>query len=391
MASRTYFGCKVAQRGQGNAVEFFVFVVNAKDLAQWAGVKRVGVDTRGTQRILKDARIRAIKKFLTTNRQNTIPVGIVLAFDSNTAHFISAGERLNVCLDDISTGNGVGERLDWGVLTFEYDENAAENARPALVVDGQHRLKAISEIGDEDIPLLALALVDATSEEQAFQFVVINNKAAKVPTDNVKAIIATFDEDRLQSRLLNAGVSYGGVSAILKDINEQPSSPFYNLLDWPLSPNEQKVVQLTTIETCLRYIRNQFPSLGDDEDTQKELLMAIWSAVKSKYQSLWIDNPKFMSKVNIVALNEFITDRLSFAYEGQLLDIYQEQPVKDQTGTILNLIPDDFWKRDWKIPKLQDNALVRSAIKEDLKLISHNTRAGSEWFENTKLVGENAE
>jgi hypothetical protein len=125
--------------------------------------------------------------------------------------------------------------------------------------------------------------------------------------------------------------------------------------------------------------------------TQKELLMAIWSAVKSKYESLWIDNPKFMSKVNIVALNEFITDRLSFAYEGQLLDIYQEQPVKDQTGTILNLIPEDFWKKDWKIPKLQDNALVRTAIKEDLKLISHNTRAGSDWFENTKLVGENAE
>ena len=386
MATRAYFGCKVAQRGQGNAVEFFVFVVNAKDLVQWAGVRRVGVDTRGTQRILKAARLRAIKKFLTTNIQNTIPVGIVLAFDSNTAHFVSTGERLVACLNDVSTLNGVDGKLDWGVLSFDFDENAAESARPALVVDGQHRLKAIAEIGEEDIPLLALALVDATSEEQAFQFVVINNKAAKVPTDNVKAIIATFDEQRLQDRLLNAGVSYGGVSAILKEISEQETSPFYNLLDWPLSPGEQKVVQLTAIEACLRYIRNQFPALDEDDDTQKELLMAIWSAVKSKYPSLWIENQKFMSKVNILALNEFITDRLSFAYEGELLDIYEEQAVKTQTGTILNLIPEDFWVKDWTIPKLQDNAVIKKAIKEDLKLISHNTRAGSDWFDSTKLV-----
>jgi DGQHR domain-containing protein len=315
-------------------------------------------------------------------------VGIVLAFDSNTAHFVSTGERLVECLNDVSTLNGVDGKLDRGVLSFYFDENAAESARPALVVDGQHRLKAIAEIGEEDIPLLTLALVDATSEEQAFQFVVINNKAAKVPTDNVKAIIATFDEERLQDRLLNAGVSYGGVSAILKEINEQETSPFYKLLDWPLSPGEQKVVQLTAIEACLRYIKNQFPSLDDDEDTQKELLLAIWSAVKEKYPSLWIDNQKFMSKVNILALNEFITDRLSFAYEGELLDIYQEEPVKIQTSTILNLIPEEFWIKDWKIPKLQDNGLVRSAIKEDLKLISHNTRAGNEWFENTKLIGE---
>src|ERR1041385_839101 len=101
MASRAYFGCKVAQRGHGNAVEFFVFVVNAKDLAQWAGVRRVGVDTRGTQRILKGARLKAIKKFLTTNRQNTIPVGIVLAFDANAARFDSGGERLGECLTEV--------------------------------------------------------------------------------------------------------------------------------------------------------------------------------------------------------------------------------------------------------------------------------------------------
>lgn len=32
MESRHYFGCKIAQRGTGNAVEFFVFVALARDI-----------------------------------------------------------------------------------------------------------------------------------------------------------------------------------------------------------------------------------------------------------------------------------------------------------------------------------------------------------------------
>ena len=76
----------------------------------------------------------------------------------------------------------------------------------------------MSQLATEDPPILLVALIDASSDEQAFQFVVINNKAAKVPTDNVKAIIATVSENDLRDRLLNAGVNYGDISATLKDI-----------------------------------------------------------------------------------------------------------------------------------------------------------------------------
>jgi DGQHR domain-containing protein len=315
MTSRKYFGCRVSQRGKDNSVDFFVFVVSAKDIIKWAGIKRVGSHKKGTQRILKESRVRAIQRFLSADVKNTIPVSVVIAFGKSSARFTSLQKTLVTCTDKVDTLNNVTDKVEWGVLSFKFKENAAEHLRPALIVDGQHRLKGIAGL-TEEVPVLVVALINASPEEQAFQFVVINNKAAKVPTDNVKAIIASINEQDLQERLLNAGVSYGDISATLKDINDQKTSPFYQLLDWPLNKG-QKLVQLTTIEACLRYIRNQFPGLEEDEDTLKDIFTLIWNGIKERYKDLWIVNEKFMSKVNITALNEFVTDRLAFAWEGR--------------------------------------------------------------------------
>lgn len=391
MTKRKYFGCKIAQRGEGNAVEFFIFIVSAKDIMQWAGVRRVGEQEKGTQRIIKPAKIRAIKKFLNVNEKNTIPVSVVVAFGPDSAQFASIQPDLSSCFSGIDTRNAVQDKVEWGTMCFEFEENAEEHLRPALIVDGQHRLKAIADL-QEDIPILVIALINASPEEQAFQFVVINNKAAKVPTDNVKAIIASINEEELQDRLLKAGVSYGNVSAILSDIDSQESSPFYQLLDWPLNTSRDSsdriLVKLTTIEACLRYIRNQFPALQPDEeeDTQKDIFLAVWRAVKHKYDDLWGTNEKFMSKVNIDALNEFIIDRLAYAWEGDFLDIYEATQVEAQTEIILGSIPQDFWSEEWNI-KLQDNAVIRNYIKEDLRMISQTIKAGNKWQVGLKLIG----
>ncbi len=382
---RNYFGCKISQRGAGNSVEFFVFILLAKDIMQWAGIKRVGEQEKGTQRIIKGTKIKAIQKFLNVDHKNTIPVSVVVAFGPDSASFTSTQQNITSCFPGTDTQNGVAEKVDWGTLSFEFEEQTEEHLRPALIVDGQHRLKAIADLY-EDIPILVIALIDASPEEQAFQFVVINNKAAKVPTDNVKAIIASINEQDLQNRLLSAGVSYGNISATLNDIDNQESSPFYHLLDWPLGKTDKTdkmLVKLTTIEVCLRYIRNQFVVLEEDEE--KEIFLAIWRAVKTKYNDLWETNEKFMSKVNIDALNEFVTDRLTYAWEGDVVDIYAPSEVEKQTSIILGSIPQDFWVEDWKY-KLQDNTVMRNYIKEDLRTISQNIKAGNTWRESLKLI-----
>lgn len=384
MESRTYFGCRVAQRGRGKSVEFVVFVANTNDVMKWAGMRRVGEQDKGTQRIVTPSRVRAIKRFLSSNAQNTIPVGVVIAFGENAAKFNSIQSDIDTCFPQIDTTNTVTDRVDWGTLSFQFDENAEPHDRPALIVDGQHRILGMSDVANENMPVLITALIEASPEEQAFQFLVINTKAARVPADNIKAILASFDEPDLQGRLLDAGISYGNVSSILKDINEQEGSPFRGLLIWPLSDKEEGRIPLTTIETCLRYVRDAF-GMEEEEDTRKETLLAIWRAASRKFDDLWLKNEKFMSKVNIIALNDYIVDRLVYAWEGDLLDINQPDMVESQTHNILGSIPSDFWLHDWNYG-LQYNTIVRSALKDDLNSINKNIRTRRTWDRDLKMV-----
>ena len=233
-----------------------------------------------------------------------------------------------------------------------------------------------------------MAILDATPEEQAFQFIVINNKSAKVKTDNVKAIIADFNEDELQERLKKARVNYKDIPATLLDIDKSEESPFKDLMDWPLNQTENKEIKLTTIEGCLRYTRNQIPGLKeeDDEDSTKYIFMAIWRSVKENFPDLWRSNEKFMSKVNINALNEYIIDRLENIYVMSDFDIFDEAKVEEYTKKILDPINKDYWESDWVI-KIQDNAVVRNTIKKDLKIMSHNNASGrKEWYENLESI-----
>jgi DGQHR domain-containing protein len=367
---------------------------------EWAGTRRVGEHQRGTQRILKPSRVNAIHRFLKADTRNTIPVSIIIAFNEGVAVYKSLRKSLVKCLPKAKSLtakslNRIEGDLDFGSLSFKFDQNAREELMPALIVDGQHRLKGMSSIDDEDIPVLVVALIDASHEEQAFQFVVINNKATKVPTDNVKAILATVHEEELQERLLNAGVDYGNISATLKDINENEASPFRNLLDWPLTPQarvidkkgvgKETLINLTAIESCLKYLRNQFTILDQDEDTLRDIFLAIWRVAKENYSDLWGVNDKFLSKVNIIAFNEFIVDKLVGAWENDMINLYEPVEIENQVKNIVRPIPQDFWTNEWTT-KIQDNAVIRGLIKDNLRTIFQNDKAGISWYEKNTLI-----
>jgi len=391
MDERKYFACKIAQRGIGNSNEFVVFAANARDITSWAGIRRVGEHEKGTQRILKDARVNAIQRFLKNNIRNIIPTSVILAFLPGIAKFSSKQNELKGCLPTLDLQNGINNRADWGILSFEFDITWDEHLRPALIVDGQHRLKGMAKLS-EDVPVLVVALIDATPEEQAFQFVVINNKSARIPTDNVKAIISDVNETDLQDRLSKAGVNYGDIPATLREINDREDSPFHNLLDWQLNPDKaHRIIKLTTLEASLRYIRNQIPAVTEmgDEDTEKEIFLSIWRAISGSFEMLWNRSDKFMSKVNINALNEFVVDRLENAWVDEVVDVYDSEQVEQYTTKIIQPIPTEFWTRTWAVV-LQDNAVVRELIKADLKKISHNVRNPQKaWHEELKLIGQN--
>lgn len=384
MYSRSYFGYYVQQRVDTDTPDFFVFFARARDIKQWAGIKRVEESPEGTQRVLRATRSRAITRFLKSNPANTIPNNVLLAFEPGVAVFTSHLDRLEECFQDQNLKNGCDQQIDWGVLKFDFDPQAPEHLRPALVVDGQHRLYGVSEFPDEDLPLLTVCIVNASVQEQAFQFIVINNKAVRVPTDNVKAIIAHLDEDQLQFRLLKAGVNYGNMSPVLRDVNDLDTSPFQYLLDWPYNKKGSKLVPISAIEQAIRYMKVMFDFMDDDEDSLLEVFLAVWRAVRGNYSDLWGRENSFMTKVNINAVNEFIMDRLKVTWELGIVDIFSPEAIERQVIGILRLIPQVFWETPWAI-KIQDNANVRGLIKSDLETLAQNVKLRRTWSEDLKV------
>lgn len=386
--SVAYFGCRFRQRKPKKSSAMFVFVAHVGEIAKWAGIRRVQDTKKGTQRVHRPARSRAIRRFLEANPSNTIPNNLLLAFLPGVATFRA------LALDDYSGSddleNRCGDRLEWGIISFSYVENAPEQSRPALVVDGQHRLKGMELYQGDDLPVLAVALLDAPVEEQAFQFIVINNKSARVPSDNVKAIIANLDEQQVRDRLLNAGVSYGKTTPALKDADTLKRSPLRGLLEWPNNKEASRVVPVTAIEQMLRYIATAFAAEFEaDEDSPLEALFSIWNALAESYESLWGTSDEeaaavFMSKVNLTALNEFVVDRLKVLWEMELVDLFDEDDMAAKVSDIVSRLPIELWTSAWV--KLADNTAFKNMLKRDLEAVTENVRKQRPWYENVKVL-----
>jgi hypothetical protein len=243
----------------------------------------------------------------------------------------------------------------------------------------------MGHLAAEDVPALVVALLDADIQEQAFHFIVINNKAVRVPADNVKSILAGVNEQALQERLLTAGVRYGDVSPMLREVNDFDSSPFRALLDWDYNRKGQRVVPLTAIEQALRFAVAELPSLGDDDDSLLGFFFAVWRGVRTAFPTLWgVDGP-FMKKVSLNALNEFVVHRMKMAWEFGLVDVFVPEEVEQQALKASEMLVADYWTTPWNI-KIQDNANVRGLIFRDLEKMVENHKLRRRWSEDLSLI-----
>lgn len=384
--ARVFFGCRVTQRTASGVVRFFVFYAPVKDVNRWAGVRRVTDATRGTQRLLRETRVRAITRFLQAAPDNSIPNNILVSFDKGKAKFRSLHKEIEQALPPgVKASNNCNDRLEWGQVSFSFTPNLEEHKRPIQIVDGQHRVHGMASLPEEDLPALVVGLLDASLQEQAFQFIVINSKATRVPTDNVKSIIEGVNEDELRERLLASGVPYGENSPALRDVDTFPSSPFRELLDWPFNRKGQRLVPLTAIEQSLRYVKSSLSFIADDEDSVIQIFISMWSAVKGAYPELWGRDNALMKKVNINAMNEFMTDRIKAAWEFDRVDLFDDMSVKHETANLLNVIPARFWEQRWTL-SIQDNAHVRSLIKSDFETMLVNGRLKKSWSSDLRIL-----
>lgn len=383
MPEQKYFGCRVRQREDAETTNFFVFVAKVKDVKQWAGTRRTAEIPSGTQRVLRPTRVKAVRRFLDSNPINTIANSVLIAFEPGKAAFTPFD---NECIEGKRFYNNCPpDQIVWGFLDFQYEEGAEEQLRPALIVDGQHRIEGIATYENENLPILVVGLIDAAHEEQAFQFIVVNDKAVRVSTDNVKSIIADFDENSLQTRLFKAGIRYGELSPVLKDINDLPDSPFRHLLKWDYNRDGTHLVSLTAIEQGLKMLNAAFGNItGDDEDSEIAIYCAIWRGVRSCYEDLWGQENKFMTKVNLAAMNEMVLQRLKTLWSMEMLDIFNTKDVETSTAAMWKSVPSKYWSSDWMVTP-QDTTGFRGLIQDDLDLISENIRFNESWYEGLNL------
>ena len=378
MKKYKYSGFLVKQRHDAESPVYFAFYCSAREVLEWATIKRVEDSADGTQRILRPSREKAISRFLESNSINTIPNSVLIAFSPEAVIIERLPGKVGSC------NNGAKQEL--GFISFSVKKDIPEQKKPALIVDGQHRIHGMSKYDIEDVPVLVVALLNAGLTEQAFQFIVVNNKAVKVETHNVKAIIANFDDTELLPRLLNAGVKYGQTSPLLKEVNDLDASPFRGLLDWANNRTGDKIVPVSAVETAVKLIKSEFILFKDDEDSALGTFFVIWNSVKNSYSNLWGHKNVFMKKVNLLAIHEFLIEKLKAVYQMGYIDILSSEDIDKNVTTLLRDIPGEYWERPWSI-RVQDNANVRAMIKRDLEVIVQNSKMNQDkWDIGLKLV-----
>jgi hypothetical protein len=129
--------------------------------------------------------------------------------------------------------------------------------------------------------------------------------------------------------------------------------------------------------------------LDDDEASTTSIFCAIWRAIQANFGNLWGHDNKFMKKVNINALNEFVVDRIKFSWEMGYVDIFDPNAIERQVLNIVEMLPETFWEEEWAV-KIQDNANIKGLIKSDLASMVNNTKLKNAWYQDLKLPSVSA-
>lgn len=137
-------------------------------------------------------------------------------------------------LADLPTLRARWEAEDPAIRTAERLEELRrllkDERKPALIIDGQHRISATKDL--PDTPFAVSLLINADWPELAFQFIVNNSTAKKVDDNLLFAIVGqslnTSELSSIESRLNRAGIKVQLIRASTRVQIE--SNPFHGML-----------------------------------------------------------------------------------------------------------------------------------------------------------------
>lgn len=370
---RAYEVIVVKQR-DSSPIEMVIFTAAAKEVYAWSQADDIRIDSGNVQRELINSRWRQVSKFFNANPVNVIPTSVTVAFDE-------AATAVNT-VDDLAA-NPAGyhlERRGAGAATLRFNDGIKASA---FIIDGQHRLKGMSELAEE-IKVPVCLLLSISRLERAFQFVTINNKSHKVPTDNLKALIHNFDaiEEPLRVRLSAATITAPRFATHIDVMNENVDSPFHKMVDWVNNrhavPEAKRCIAPAAIENSLRAITSGFPETKADASDSITVLSAIWRAIYGEY-GITFDNietfPNITKKPVIQRVTEMVVDHLvrmlDPAFSTGNITSDDARQAADAARKLVAQVPVVFWQEAWPMKGL-DTSAGRDLIAEGIRALKLN-------------------
>ena len=359
----------ISQRAGDAGPRFCIFTAKAKEILEWAVIERYTSENKaGPQRLAKTSKVRSVERFLAKDARNTIPTSIVVALNLE-GDFLHAG--------DSPLTN------EFKYLEISFDE--ASQTRPGLIIDGQHRLLGINQFSG-DTPVNIVALLNADEMEIAFQFLVINNKVAKVPADHMRALARHYKAEELQQRLMSVRLSLSPNVAYVEFADTSEASPFRGIIAWPNNPPESQIVAPAAIEASIPIIQETKLREFENVDTLLDFFFAIWSSIKDVWPDLWTKDSNLLKKVSIVCLTRHMTDMLVAQADWTDFNLSVSDEVKDAAKKLVNkTMSKDFWTSSWTAKSL-DTQAGRDLLLTALKQMARNLKDGEAWHTDITMV-----
>jgi hypothetical protein len=168
-------------------------------------------------------------------------------------------------------------RLEDSVWAQDNAKDLRDLAKPATVIDGQHRLLG-ARLCERNIPFSVIAINDCSWAEQVFQFTVVNYTAKGIPDQFITANAAlslTAGELRLlEGRLQQAGVKVIEYE-LMRIINFDSDSPFRDLVNL----SSKKSDDLIGYKTMVQIGKAWYSAKGD---AVRQIVEHIYPDLKGK-------------------------------------------------------------------------------------------------------------
>ncbi len=251
--------------------EVLSFAVRAGEVLQFATIDRIGRDTEGHlsgfQRPQIAAHIHEIKDYL-EKADAVLPNPIVVAFTNNIQI-----ENLEDSLCRVTIE--IGERP------------------PGLVVDGQQRLTALSQLANKDFQVFVSALICSNEAELRRQFVLINN-TRPLPKSLIYELLPTVDglPHRFENRTLAADFT--------AQLNFQTFSSLKGMINQHTNPNgviSDTAIQKVIMNSLSDGIMREFMQSSDGRKRSLELVSEFYRAVQKVFDNEWIGHTPKTSRL----------------------------------------------------------------------------------------------